>query len=82
MGTDSLKSKLENMSKEEVAEWKKKYEELLKNKDRRVATVKGNNIVEQLWNGLVKKERSYEYEDEDFMKWLISQKANLGESLV
>ena len=79
--TENLKNKIENMSQEEVEAYRKQYEKLLKNKDWRVAQVKWNTLVEQLWNGLVKWERSYEYKDEDFMKWLIWQKANLWESM-
>ena len=78
---NNLKSKLENMSKEEVAQYKKQYEQLLKDKDRRVAKVEWNTIVWQLWNA-VKWNLKYDYNDEDFMKWLISQKASLGESLI
>lgn len=81
IGTDSLKNKLDNMSKEEVAQYKKKYEQLLKDKDLRVAKVEWNTVVWQLWNA-VKWNLKYDYNDEDFMKWLVSQKANLGESLV
>ncbi len=77
----NLKEKLENMSKEEVAKYKKEYERLLKDKDIRVAKVKGNTVVEKLWNWLVKWEKYYDYDDEDFMKWLISQKANLWEDV-
>ena len=77
----NLKEKLENMSKEEVAKYKKEYERLLKDKDIRVAKVKGNTVVEKLWNWLVKWEKYYDYDDEDFMKWLISQKANLWEDI-
>ena len=81
MGTDSLKSKLENMSKEEVAQYRKQYEQLLKDKDRKVAKVEWKTLVWQLWNA-IKWDLKYDYNDEDFMKWLISQKANLWESLV
>ena len=77
----NLKEKLENMSKEEVAKYRKEYEKLLKDKDIRVAQVRGDTIVEQLWNWLVKWEKYYDYDDEDFMKWLISQKANLWEDV-
>ena len=79
--SENLRNKIDNMSQEEVEAYRKQYEKLLKNKDWRVAQVKWNTLVEQLWNGLVKWERSYDYEDEDFMKWLIEQKANLWEEL-
>lgn len=79
---NNLKEKIENMSKEEVEQYRKQYEQLLKDKDRKVATVTGDNLVEKLWNGLVKKDLNYDYKDEDFMKWLISQKANLWQSLI
>lgn len=78
--TESLKSKIEWMSKEEVAEYKKQYEQLLKDKDWKVAKVEWNTIVSRLWNA-VKWNLKYDYNDEDFMKWLISQKASLWESL-
>lgn len=78
--TESLKSKIEWMSKEEVAEYRKKYEQLLKDKNRKVAQVEWNTVVSRLWNA-VKWNLKYDYSDEDFMKWLISQKANLWESL-
>jgi hypothetical protein len=38
------------MSKEEVAKYRKQYEQLLKDKDWKVAKVKGDTLVEQLWN--------------------------------
>lgn len=76
--TESLKEKLDNMSKEEVAQYKKQYEQLLKDKDWRVAKVEGKNVVSQLWNA-VKWNLKYDYDDEDFMKWLVSQKADLWE---
>lgn len=79
---ENLKSKIQNMSKEEVEQYRKQYEKLLADKDWRVAKVKWNTLVEQLWNGLVKGEKYYDYDDEDFMKWLISQKASLWESLI
>ena len=77
---ESLKSKIEWMSKEEVAEYKKQYEKLLKDKNRKVAKVEWNTVVSRLWNA-VKWNLKYDYSDEDFMKWLISQKASLWESL-
>jgi len=78
---ENLKKKIESMSKEEVAKYKKQYEQLLKDKDWRVWRVEWNTIVEQLWNG-IKGNISYDYSDEDFMEWLISQKASLWESLI
>ena len=78
--TQNLMNKIENMSQEEVDKYRKQYEKLLKDKDWRVGQVEWNTIVGQLWNA-VKGNISYEYDDEDFMKWLISQKANLAESM-
>jgi hypothetical protein len=46
-----------------------------------VGRVQGDTIVEQLWNG-IKWNISYDYNDKDFMEWLVSQKANLWESLI
>ena len=77
---NNLQNKLDNMSREEIEWYRKQYEQLLKDKDWKVGKVQGDTIVEQLWNG-IKGNISYDYTDEDFMKWLISQKANLGESL-
>ena len=78
---ENLKKELDSMSQQEVEAYRKQYEQLLKDKDRRVATVEGNTIVGRLWNA-VKGNLKYEYDDEEFMKWLISQKANLGQSLI
>lgn len=78
---NNLANKIQNMSKEEVAQYRKQYEKLLKDKDWRVGKVQWNTIVEQLWNG-IKWNISYDYSDEDFMEWLVSQKADLWESLI
>jgi len=78
---NNLANKIQNMSKEEVAQYRKQYEKLLKDKDWRVGRVQGDTIVEQLWNG-IKWNISYDYNDKDFMEWLVSQKANLWESLI
>lgn len=78
---ENLKDKIENMTQEEVDSYRKKYEQLLKDENWTVGRVQGNNLVWQLWNA-VKWNISYDYNDEDFMKWLISQKANLWESLI
>ena len=77
---ENLRNKVENMSPEEVERYRKQYQKLLKDKDWRVGQVQGDTIVEQLWNG-IKWNISYDYNDEDFIKWVISQKANLWESL-
>jgi len=79
--TESLTKKLDNMSQEEIEAYREKYKQMLKDKDLRTATVEWDNLVEQLWNA-VKWDLKYDYNDEDFAKWLISQKANLWESLV
>ena len=79
--TNNLANKIQNMSKKEVAQYRKQYEKLLKDKDWRVGRVQGDTIVEQLWNG-IKWNISYDYNDKDFMEWLVSQKANLWESLI
>lgn len=78
---NNLANKIQNMSKKEVAQYRKQYEKLLKDKDWRVGRVQGDTIVEQLWNG-IKWNISYDYSDEDFMEWLVSQKASLWESLI
>ena len=78
--TENLKEKVENMSKEEVEAYRKQYEELLKDKDWRVATVEWSNPFVQTWN-LIKWNKKFEYDDENFMKWLISQKASATEWL-
>ena len=78
---NNLANKIQNMSKKEVAQYRKQYEKLLKDKDWRVGRVQGDTIVEQLWNG-IKWNISYDYNDKDFMEWLVSQKANLWESLI
>lgn len=80
IGTESLKSKVENMSPEEVESYRKQYQKLLKDKNWKVGRVQWDTIVEQLWNG-IKWNISYDYNDEDFIKWVISQKANLWEYL-
>ena len=79
--TESLTKKLDNMSQKEIEAYREKYKQMLKDKDLRTATVEWDNLVEQLWNA-VKWDLKYDYNDEDFAKWLISQKANLWESLV
>ena len=79
--TESLTKKLDNMSQKEIEAYREKYKQMLKDKDLRTATVEWDNLVEQLWN-TVKWDLKYDYNDEDFAKWLISQKANLWESLV
>lgn len=81
IGTESLKEKLDNMSQKEIEEYRKKYKEMLKNKDWRTAQVEWDTIVEQLWNA-AKWDLNYDYNDEDFGKWLIQQKANLWEYMV
>ena len=78
--TESLKEKLDNMSQDEVERYRQIYQQALKDKDWRVARVKWDTVVWRLWNA-IKWDLSYEYNDEDFMKWLISQKANLWESM-
>lgn len=78
--TNSLKDKIENMSQEEIEAYRKQYQQLLKDKDRRTARVQGNTLVSQLWNA-IKWNLSYDYNDEEFMEWLVSQKTNLRESL-
>lgn len=81
IGTESLKNKIENMSPEEVKRYREEYNNLAKNKSIQTAYVEWDNIVEQLWNG-IKGNIKYRDDDEAFMKWLISQKTNLWESLV
>ena len=81
IGTESLKEKLDNMSQKEIEEYRKQYKEMLKNKDWRTAQVEWDTIVEQLWNA-AKWDLNYDYNDEDFGKWLIQQKANLWEYMV
>ena len=81
MGTESLKEKLDNMSQKEIEEYRKQYKEMLKNKDWRTAQVEWDTIVEQLWNA-AKWDLKYDYNDENFGKWLIQQKANLWEYMV
>lgn len=79
--SQNLKEKLENMSKEEVAQYRKQYEKLLKDKDFRTAQVRDTGtLVGNLWER-IKWDVYYDYDDEEFMKWLISQKANLWESM-
>lgn len=78
--TEDLKSKIENMSPEEIERYRKIYKQLLADKDWRVGRVQGDTLVSQLWNG-IKWDISYDYDDEGFMEWLVSQKANLFESL-
>lgn len=79
--TETLKEKLDNMSEKEVEAYRKKYQEMLKNKDWKTAQVEWDTIVEQLWNA-VKWDLKYDYNDEDFEKWLIEQKTNLWEYIV
>ena len=67
---NNLANKIQNMSKKEVAQYRKQYEKLLKDKDWRVGRVQGDTIVEQLWNG-IKWNISYDYNDKDFMEWLV-----------
>jgi len=77
----NLADRINNMSEEEVARYRKQYEQQLKDKDWRVGRVQGDTIVEQLWNG-IKWNISYDYNDEDFYEWLVDQKATLWESLI
>ena len=76
----SLKDKIENMSDEEIAKYRKEYSKLAKNKDIRTAYVEWDTVLERLWNW-IKGNIEYRDDDEAFMKWLVSKKANLGESL-
>lgn len=78
--TEDLKNKIENMSPEEIERYRNIYKQLLADKDWRVGRVQGDTLVSQLWNG-IKWDISYDYDDEGFMEWLVSQKANLFESL-
>ena len=77
---DNLKSKIENMSKEEVAKYRKEYNKLVKNKSIQTAYVEWDTVLERLWNG-IKGNVTYRDDDEAFMKWLVSKKANFGETL-
>lgn len=77
----NLAEKLNNMSQEEIEKYRKQYEQQLKDKDWRVGRVQWDTVVEQLWNG-IKWNISYDYNDEDFMEWLVGQKASLWESLI
>ena len=79
--TESLSKKLNNMSEKEIEAYRKKYQEMLKDKDWKTAQVEWDTIVEQLWNA-VKWDLKYDYKDEDFEKWLIEQKTNLWEYMV
>lgn len=78
---NNLANRINNMSEEEVARYRKEYEQQLKDKDWRVGRVQGDTIVEQLWNG-IKWNISYDYNDQDFYEWLVWQKATLWESLI
>lgn len=76
----SLRDKIENMSDEEIAKYRKEYSKLAKNKDIRTAYVEWDTVLERLWNW-IKGNIEYRDDDEAFMKWLVSKKANLKESL-
>ena len=78
---ENLKNEIDNMSQEEIDRYRKIYNEAVKDKDIRVATVEWNSVVGRLWNA-IKWNLKYDYEDEDFIKRVISQKANLGQSLI
>jgi len=78
---EDLKNKIDNMSQKEVEAYRKKYQEMLKDKDWRTAQVEWDNVVERLWNA-VKWDLKYDYNEEDFMKWLIDQKSNLWEYMI
>lgn len=78
--TDNLKDKINNMSKEEIEKYRKQYKKELKDKKWTVGQVEWDNLLKQ-WVNIIKWNISYDYNDEDFLKWLISKKANLGETL-
>ena len=78
---ENLKEEIDNMSQEEIDAYRKRYNELVKNKDIRTAYTEGDTIVERLWNG-IKWNVYYPEDDEAFIKRVISQKANLGQSLI
>ena len=81
MWVNSVQKKLDNMSQEEIESYREQYKQMLKDKNWRTAQVEWDTIVEWLWNAIRGKIK-YDYNDEDFMKWLITQKTNLWESLV
>ena len=76
---NNLADRINNMSEEEVAKYRKEYEKQLKDKDWKVGRVQGDTLVWQLWN-LIKWNVSYDYNDENFYEWLVWQKATLRES--
>ena len=78
---NNLADRINNMSEEEVARYRKEYEKQLKDKDWKVGRVQGDTLVWQLWN-LIKWNVSYDYNDENFYEWLVWQKATLWESLI
>ena len=78
---ENLKNEINNMSQEEVDKYRQIYNNAIKNEDRRVAYVEWDNNLERIWNA-IRGKTYYRDDDEAFMKWLISQKANLWQSLI
>lgn len=78
--TESLKNKIESMSPEEIESYRKQFREDVGNKKIWTAYTEWDTIVEKLWNG-IKWNFYYPEDDEAFMKWLISKKANLWEDI-
>ena len=78
---NSLKSKIENMSKEEIEAYRKEFRKAVGEKRIWTAYTKWNNLVEKLWNG-IKGDFYYPEDDEAFMKWLIDKKADFGEYML
>lgn len=80
--TQRLADKINNMSEEEIAEYRKIYDWLIDKKDWRVASVDANTVVWTVLKWLSKKNRKFDNTDEWFMNWLISQKASLWEAMI
>lgn len=80
----SLQDKINNLSDKELQEYRKIYDQMVKNKDFRTQIVHWDNIVEKLWDWITdwwNGTQEYGGDDEQFKKRVVKQEADLWESL-
>ena len=82
----NLADKINNLTDEEIAEYRKQYDKLVSEWKLKWYTtqVTWDNAVEQIWNSIFGKKSWKKYTDVEkwFTSWLIDQEANFGQYLI
>lgn len=78
---NNLAEKINNLTDEEIAEYRKQYDALADKWSWKTKTVEWKNLVQKIWNA-IKWDAKVNTSDEAFMKWLISQQASFGQSMI